>query len=92
MTNQMNDQTLAKFRQNIDEIDRVIIKNIAARIAIVEQIGVYKKQQGIAIQDPNREAKLYVKLNAFAQEYNVPLELITHIYDYIMNHSRGVQE
>lgn len=85
-------EPLDQLRSQIDAIDHAIVAKIAERLQIVQKIGEYKKQEGITVLDPNREAKLYIKLHQLSQEYNVPLELITHIYDYIMNHSRGMQE
>lgn len=86
----MND--LDTLRQKIDSIDHAIVQKIAERLQTVKKIGEYKKQHAITVQDPNREAKLYIKLNELSKQYDVPLELVTHIYDYIMNHSRSLQE
>lgn len=85
-------ESLEQLRREIDTIDKAIIGKLSERLQAVQKIGEYKKQYNITVQDPNREAKLYIKLNQLAQEYQVPLELVTHIYDYIMNHSRGMQE
>ncbi len=86
------DESLEQLRSEIDVIDKAIIEKLSQRLQAVQKIGEYKKQHNITVQDPNREAKLYIKLNQLAQENQVPLELVTHIYDYIMNHSRGMQE
>lgn len=85
-------ESLEQLRREIDTIDKAIIEKLSERLQAVQKIGDYKKQHNITVQDPNREAKLYIKLNQLSQEYQVPLELVTHIYDYIMNHSRGMQE
>lgn len=83
---------LAEYRDQIDKIDHAIVQNIADRLAVVKAVGKYKKANDLEIQDPSREAKLYVKLNDLAKEHGVPLDVVTHIYDYIMQHSREIQE
>lgn len=83
---------LINLRNKIDDIDANIVRLIGERLEIVRKIGEVKRIEDLSIQDPEREAKLYIKLNTLAQEYQVPLDMLVHIYEYIMNISRREQE
>ncbi|MDP3970387.1 MAG: chorismate mutase [bacterium] len=88
----MIEKSLEELREQIDNIDEKIIKSIGERFLVVEKIGKLKQATGIPVQDPHREAKLLLKLNTLAQKYNVSIEVVTHIYDYLMHHSRDSQQ
>ncbi len=92
MTNNNAQRKLEELRKQIDEIDSDIVQSIARRLVVVEEIGEVKAESGLAVQDANREAKLYVKLNTLAHEHGVPLDLIMHIYDYIISQARDRQQ
>lgn len=85
----MND--IEQLRKHIDDIDEEIVKNIGERISIVKKIGELKKAADQEVQDPNREAKLLLRMNELSHTYGVPLEIVLHIFDYMMTESRKMQ-
>lgn len=50
--------TLDHLRQDIDEIDNEILNLLGKRMKIVEQIGMYKKENNISILQPSRWGEL----------------------------------
>lgn len=82
---------MATAREQIDAIDETIVRLIGERFAIVRRIGELKQRQHKPVQDPKRETELYVRLHHLAQQHGVPLEVVVHVYDYLMTESRKVQ-
>ena len=82
---------LKQLRELINKIDEEIAGLFSERFDITHQIGEYKKTNNLPIQDPQREAELYVKLKALSEKYDISLEMLTHIYEYLINHSRKDQ-
>ena len=84
-------QDLESLRQQIDQIDEQLVKLISMRMDVVQEIGALKQESGQQVQDPRREAKVYVKMQQLSNEHDVPLEVIMHISDYLMSVSRDSQ-
>ncbi|MFA5995946.1 MAG: chorismate mutase [Patescibacteria group bacterium] len=83
---------LDKLRQGINKIDEQIVKNIAERFNIVQQIKQYKQQHSLSVQDVNREEQLLLRVAALAQQYQLPVEFVAHLFDVIMQQSRQQQK
>ncbi|HEY7498936.1 MAG TPA: chorismate mutase [Vicinamibacterales bacterium] len=50
--------TLEEFRKKIDTLDEAIVRLLNARAACALEIGRFKKQAGLAIYQPTREAEV----------------------------------
>ncbi len=53
---------LTKLRRQIDEVDDKIVALLKERMEIVEQVARYKKANGVAVLDRNRETELLNRL------------------------------
>lgn len=53
---------IVKYRREIDNIDRDIIKLIEERISLSKEIGQVKRENSIAIQDDERETSIREEL------------------------------
>lgn len=84
--------SLSRLRQSIDQIDEQIIQLIGKRFQLVRNIKQVKHVGQLPVQDPQREAKLLLRLNELSHKYNVPLEVIVHVYDFLMDQSREIQK
>ena len=65
---------LSELRKEIDAVDRQIIDLFCRRMEISEHIGNYKREHGLAVYDPIREAQ---KLEAIAQ--SAPSEMSEYL-------------
>ena len=52
---------LDRLREEIDCIDKDLVKLIERRLAVAKSIGQYKKDRGLRILDPNRELEVIAK-------------------------------
>lgn len=78
--NEMNEMNLEDLRVNIDEIDVKIVRLIAQRIRLAQEIGRKKKQ----IVDRERETVVYKNVKAIAEEEGMRQEDIVVIYRQIV--------
>ncbi len=79
------------LRAQIDAIDEAIVRLVGERFTLVKQVGKTKQASGVAVQDAKRETELFLRMNTLAKEYTVPLEVVIHLYDYLMDESRKLQ-
>lgn len=92
MMTTLSDQHIEQLRAQIDGLDEQIVKLIGQRFEIVRKIGELKQAADKEVLDPERESKLYIRMHQMSKDYNVPLEIVIHIYDYLMNESRKIQQ
>jgi chorismate mutase/prephenate dehydratase len=52
------DDEVARFRERISELDRVIIDAVNRRLELVAELKRYKDANGIAFVDPDRERSM----------------------------------
>jgi len=83
---------IEELRNKIDETDTRIVKLIAERIRIAQEIGKKKSKQGKQIEDRERESSVLRNVRGFAQEENISQEDIESIYNQIVTVCRWIQE
>lgn len=81
---------LQDFRRELDEIDTELLRLFCRRMAIVEEIGVYKIKNGLPVTDPERERQIFSRI---AQESPEGLKAdAAALYAAILELSRAKQE
>ncbi len=83
--------SLEELRKKIDEADTMIVKLIAERIRIAEEIGREKSKQGKQIEDVAREKKILENVKRIARGENINQADIESIYRQIVALSKSVQ-
>jgi len=83
--------SLEELRKKIDEADTKIVKLIAERIRITEEIGREKRKQGKQIEDAGREKRVVENVMSIAQEEGIKQEAIESIYRQIVTVSKSMQ-
>jgi chorismate mutase/prephenate dehydratase len=83
--------SLEELRRKIDETDAQIIRLIAERIRVSEQIGREKRRRGRPIQDLAREQQVLKNIERLARQEKVNPSEIENIYQQIIAISKSVQ-
>lgn len=83
--------SLEELRKKIDEADKKIVKLIAERIRIAEEIGGIKKEQGKRIEDTSREQAVLDNISDIAREENLNPDDVARIYRQIMSMAKSVE-
>ncbi len=83
--------SLEELRRKIDEADAKIVRLIAERIRIAEEIGGEKKKQGKQIVDTEREERVLENVRKVAREEKISPEDLESIYRQIVTVSRSAQ-
>jgi len=83
--------SLEDLRKKIDETDARIVRLLAERVRIAEEIGKEKKEQRKQVEDKAREKVVLEKVKGIAQQENVSSEIVESIYRQIIAVARSVQ-
>jgi chorismate mutase len=79
----MKDDTLVKFRQEIDAVDEQIISLLAKRMEIVKKVGAYKAERNIPPLDQKRWRDVLLSKMKQAKALNLSEKLVKDIYERI---------
>lgn len=84
-------EILVRLRNEVDEIDKDIVKLLSKRTLHSVLIGRVKRSLGLATYSPDREKDIGEKINRYREE---PLgeESLIRIYERIIDESRAIQK
>lgn len=83
---------IGSLREQINRIDEQLVTLIAERLQLASSLGKVKKDQGIEVIDPAREAEVIETWRVLATQMNVPPELIESIIKIIIVASTSIQQ
>lgn len=86
----MTKQSIDRLRAKVKGLDKKIVTLLNERAAVSREIGRIKAEDGLAIYDPAREAKMYDSLLALNQGM-LPESALLAIYREILAMSRALQ-
>lgn len=78
---------LEELRTIIDKLDEQLLDKLAERMHYAEQIGLFKKENDIAIYQPERWNTIVNHIKFLASERNLSEDLMIKIFDYIHQES-----
>ena len=82
---------LAELRAQIEDIDRALVALIAQRVNAARSVGRTKRQHGLGIVDPAREAAVVRRAVELAREQQLDEEDVREIFWHIIGLSRRAQ-
>ena len=83
---------LTRCREEIERIDDEIIALLAQRMQLGKRTGELKREAGLPILDPTREAAVIRRISGAARDAGLPGEPIREIFWQIVGMSRRAQE
>ena len=91
-----SDDTLAAYRESIDNIDAALVFMLAERFKVTQKVGAYKAVAGLPPADPGREAQQVMRLRELARAANLDPEFsekfLRFIIDEVIRHHERAQE
>ena len=91
----MTDDTLARYRQSIDNIDAALVFMLAERFKVTQAVGRYKAENGLPPADPGREDRQIARLRALARDADLDPEFsekfLRFIIEEVIRHHTQVQ-
>jgi chorismate mutase len=85
--------SLESLREEIDRIDEVIVRLLDRRARCAYAIGRIKREQGLPIYEPQREATVIARVKALNVSLGGPLDehAVARLYERIMDEARRIQ-
>lgn len=87
----MNNE-LENLRQQIDFLDEQLLEILAKRMAIVKEVGIYKKTNGIPPLDKNRWKEVLRRKIIKANILNLSTSFVLEIYDVIHEQALEIEK
>ena len=81
---------IEELREKIDSIDTELVSLYRQRMAVADEIGAYKREQGLPIFDEAREMVLLMRLEQLAGPEHA--QGIRALYEVILAQSRARQK
>ncbi len=82
---------IPSLRDEIDRIDRDLIRLIARRLHSSVEIGLIKAQKGLPMHAPDREAELIDEARDDARQFGIDPEYAASLMTVVLDHSRAAQ-
>lgn len=83
----LSKHSLEKLRAVIDGIDEKLLDAIAERMAEVDKVGEVKKENGVAIYQPERWTDVRENVKQWAEEKGLSVDLMLKLYEVIHKES-----
>ena len=80
------------MRQKIDRIDQKLLETLAARMELVQQIGLLKKAKGLAAFQPARWDHVLERVRDFARDRGLSEQFLEDIFNRIHQESIRKQQ
>ncbi|TKD53059.1 chorismate mutase [Sphingomonas baiyangensis] len=80
----MSDETLARYRQSIDNIDMALVCLLAERFKVTQAVGRHKAEAGLPPADPGREEAQIARLRALARDADLDPEFSEKFLRFII--------
>ena len=84
MTEALQKELLARFRDSIDNLDAALINIVAERFRITKQVGAFKAEHNLPPADPGREKQQVERLRRLAEEANLDPDFAEKLLNFII--------
>ena len=78
------DNELDELIEQIDQVDKNILKLLAKRFELTEKVGIYKKNHDLPSCSEDRETLLFKEIKKLAEELNLDTKLVKDIFELIL--------
>jgi len=75
---------LETLRKQLDDIDERLIRLLARRLAVCEEIGVVKQAHGLPIAQPDRVTAVKRRIASLAKHHGIDSRFAVKVYDLII--------
>ena len=84
--------TLGELRAELDAIDWELLRALSARIACCIKIAHHKRDQGIALMQPNRIRIVHERASEFGKAHGIDTDFLRKLYDLIIAETCRVED
>jgi len=84
-------EELAPFRRRIDELDREIVRLLAARFAVVREVATLKQRRSIPVLLPDRVHEVKEQAAALGAPLGVDGEFLRRLYGFIIDEACRIE-
>ena len=83
---------LSKIRKKLDKLDKRLMRILAKRMALIPDVAKYKKTNGVARYQPEREKQIIESKRKLAQQNKVNPDLAEDLFKRIIKDAHRIEE
>lgn len=83
---------LAALREQLERVDRELVRLMAERVRLAREIGAAKRDAGMPTLDPAREAAVVRRAAALAREHDLDEEEVRAVFWKLIGGARRAQQ
>ena len=83
---------LEEFRDRIDHLDAQIVQLLAERLEICAEVGAYKREEGLAVMQPDRVEQVKARCADLASAHGLRPEFARSIYGVIIQEACELED
>lgn len=80
-----------RLRAEIERIDRRLVEEMGRRLEVARRVGRAKREAGVPLQDPSREADVVRRAGALAREFGLDEDSVRHVFWCLIRQARDAQ-
>lgn len=80
-------ESIEGLRKRIDSLDKALIETLSRRMELVERVAVLKREQGLALKQPEREKEMLAARKDLALALRVSPKLVESVFRQIIAYS-----
>lgn len=90
MTDSDRQARIEELRERVDDVDRELVRILNERARIVQELGAFKREEGVALFDPRREEEVLRRV-AEINEGPIYDTSMRDIFELIMHRIRDLE-
>lgn len=90
--NMTDDEHLKQFRDQINQLDQVIVKALGERLAVCKDVGYFKKQHDIAMMQPARVEAVKARCAEMGLAHDLRPKFMHALYDLIIQEACALED
>lgn len=84
-------ERLERLRAEIERIDRRLVEEMGRRLEVARRVGRAKREAGVPLQVPSREAEVVGRVGGLAREIGLDEDSVRHVFWCLIRQARDAQ-
>ena len=85
-------ETLAMLRQQLDDIDEVLLRHLAKRFSLIREVALYKRDANVPVMQPRRVAEVLHARRIRGAELGLGEVFVTSLWQALIDEACAIEE
>lgn len=75
------------FRKQLDDVDKQLLRLVAERVSLIEQVGHLKSRHNVPMMQPARVQEVYISRAEYGRELGLDGLFVKNLFDTLLGYS-----